>query len=102
MLSEVARRLLGRRPGMQDIQQKPDITNTNLRMAWRGTADYLKARMQSSAAQKPGRSADMSPLAASAFLSVVEEVAGEAEVLPSSSAVWGQLENALANRFGSD
>jgi len=41
------------------------------------TYAYLKARIQSSPQQKPGRNPDMSPQAAAAFLAVLAELAGD-------------------------
>jgi len=71
MLREVARRLLGRRPGATSI---PAQTTGN-KQVWQQTAAYLAARTQSTDQQCPGRKADFSQDAAAAFLAVVKEVA---------------------------
>merc|ERR1712118_391895 len=76
MLREVARRLLGRRPGTASLQMQ--VPAGSGKQAWKDTAAYLTARTQSTAAQCPGRNPDMSEKAAAAFLAVVKEVADSA------------------------
>merc|ERR1712054_601557 len=69
MLREVARSLLG-----QASEEKCDRGNAMQSAAWGGAAAYLADRTQSSAAQCPGRAADMSEAAAGAFLGAVKAV----------------------------
>jgi len=76
MLREVARRLLGRRPGAATIS--PAVPVGGAKQAWKDTAAYLAARTQSTEQQCPGRKPDMSEKAAAAFLAVVKEVADSA------------------------
>mmetsp|Transcript_132356 Transcript_132356/g.247419 ORF Transcript_132356/g.247419 Transcript_132356/m.247419 type:complete len:613 (-) Transcript_132356:258-2096(-) len=78
MLREVARRLLGHRPGLASYVETPEKSNATQCAAWRGTAIYLSGRIQSKPEQKPGRKPDMSEAAAAAFLAVLEEVAASA------------------------
>lgn len=75
MLREVARRLLGKRPGLASYAEKPEQGDAEQSAAWRGTAIYLAGRVQSKREQKPGRKPDMSEEACAAFLAVLEEVA---------------------------
>jgi len=75
MLREVARRLLGRRPGASNIPAQAAGSGAQ---AWKDTAAYLAARTQSTEQQCPGRKPDMSEKAAAAFLAVVKEVADTA------------------------
>jgi len=81
MLREVARRLLGRRSGVLQFEEKADRSNTVQANAWQGCAAYLATRAQSKPDQKPGRRPDMNEAAAAAFLAVVAEVASEAEII---------------------
>jgi len=69
-LREVARRLLGRRPGAQQLQERVDAV-TALE-----TARYLHNRIQSTAEEKPGRHPDMSTAATAAMRAVLAEVGG--------------------------
>ena len=75
MLREVARRLLGRRPGAQLLQQGVEAETALL------TARYLHNRIQSTAEEKPGRHPDMSTAAGAALRAVLAEVGG-IEVCP--------------------
>jgi hypothetical protein len=75
MLREVARRLLGRRPGLAAYAERPDLKDSAKCKAWRTCAIYLAGRVQSKPEQKQGRKPDMSEAAAAAFLAVVQEVA---------------------------
>eukprot|EP00747_Dinoflagellata_sp_TGD_P169175 gnl/TRDRNA2_/TRDRNA2_197454_c0_seq1.p1 gnl/TRDRNA2_/TRDRNA2_197454_c0~~gnl/TRDRNA2_/TRDRNA2_197454_c0_seq1.p1 ORF type:complete len:377 (-),score=83.54 gnl/TRDRNA2_/TRDRNA2_197454_c0_seq1:52-1182(-) len=79
MLREVARRLLGQRDGLKQLEERPNLSNAEQIKAYAGTKAYLQGRLQSKPGQKPGRQPDMSEPAAAAFLAVVEEVATEAE-----------------------
>ena len=79
-LREMCRRLYGHRAGPEaDILFK--ITEETLEPSekdklaiWGAAAKYLKGRVQSNPDQKPGRTPDMSPTVASAFLEVAEEI----------------------------
>jgi hypothetical protein len=66
----VARRLLGRRPGAQQLQERVDAVTAL------GTARYLHNRIQSTAEEKPGRHPDMSTAATAAMRAVLAEVGG--------------------------
>ena len=74
-LREAARRLLGRRPGAQQLQQGVEAETALL------TARYLHNRIQSMAEEKPGRHPDMSTAASAALRAVLAEVGG-IEVCP--------------------
>jgi len=69
-LREVARRLLGKVPGVTPVREelptKPAV--------WAVVGKYLSARVQGSAEEKPGREPDMSATAAAAFRAVLLEV----------------------------
>ena len=75
MLREVARRLLGRRPGVEQLQQDVDATTAMQ------TARFLRGRIQCTHDEKPGRHPDMSEAAAAAMRAVLAEVGG-IEVCP--------------------
>ena len=81
-LREVARRLLGRRPGLDRFEVRVDPANEAQAAAWAGTAAYLGGRIQSTKKEKPGRKPDMSPAAAAAMRAVLREVGGEAGITP--------------------
>lgn len=72
LFREVARRLLG---GSAELEVKVDQANPRMIMAWKQAALYTEKRLQTTAGQMPGRTADMSPLAASAMVEVMAEVA---------------------------
>ena len=82
-LREVARRLLGRRPGTEVLEVRCDPTNTAQAAAWGATAAYLDGRIQSVDAEKPGRKPDMSPAAAAAMRAVLNEVG----MMPTSATI---------------
>mgnify|MGYP004180243479 CR=1 FL=1 len=69
-LREVARRLLGRRAGSEQLQEKVDAETAMQ------TARYLHNRIQSTAEEKPGRHPDMSTAATAALRAVLAEVGG--------------------------
>jgi len=71
-LREVARRLIGRRPG-EDCLEKLQPTTAAL-AAWADTAKYLDSRIQATVQEKPGRPPDMSEQAAAAMRAVLWEV----------------------------
>ena len=77
MLREVARRLLGQRPGSQQLEEKLDPSTVPEQVeAWAGTARYLRHRTQATPDHSPGRQPDMSEAAAAALRAVLEEVGG--------------------------
>lgn len=76
---ETARRLLGRRQGMDRLAQRPDPSNPTQAKAFKTAHAYLKDRTQSKPEQKRGRDVDMHEAANAAFLGVMEEIALEAE-----------------------
>ena len=74
-LRETARRLLGRLPGASDIlQEELDGTAPTQAAAWAQTAAFLDARIQSLPNERPGRATDMSPAAATAMRSVLQQL----------------------------
>ena len=75
-LREVARRLLGRRQGVERLQERFDAASAEQAAAWAQAARYLDGRIQSDPNHKPGRTPDMSPAAAKAMKAVLHEVAG--------------------------
>ena len=76
MLREVARRLLGKRPGAEQLVQQLQPSDAAMVAAWSGTAAYLVGRVQSKPEQMPGRKPDMSEAATAAFVAVLQEVGG--------------------------
>jgi len=90
-LREVARRLLGRRAGLHQLEVRMDPANEAQATAWSTTAKYLDGRLQAMPEEKPGRTPDLPPLAAAAMRAVLHEVA-----TPSGfSATWSDLEGLL-------
>jgi hypothetical protein len=74
MLREVARRLLGRRPGSALLEEKVDPSVLPEQVeAWAGTARYLRHRTQATPDHSPGRQPDMSEAASAALRAVLEE-----------------------------
>ena len=79
MLREVARRLLGRRPALQELEETLDPSVLPAQVeAWAVTARYLRARTQATPDHQPGRKPDMGEGAAAALRAVLEEVGGVA------------------------
>uniref|UniRef100_A0A7S2GAZ8 DUF4142 domain-containing protein n=1 Tax=Haptolina brevifila TaxID=156173 RepID=A0A7S2GAZ8_9EUKA len=71
-LREVARRLIGSRPG-EDGSEKLQLSAA-AQVAWAETAKYLDTRIQATAQEMPGRPPDMSEAAAAAMRAVLWEV----------------------------
>ena len=101
-MREAVRRLLGRRAGSKQIEEVPDPTNDAQVGAWVQTAMYLDGRIHSHPDEKPGRTPDMSPLAAAAMRAVLREVslAGAEATLALSTPRWAALHH-LATMEGS-
>lgn len=74
-LRETARRLLGRHPGLQELEEQLDPSAAQQAHAWAITAHYMDRRIQATAAERPGRAPDMSEEAAAAMRAVLMEVA---------------------------
>ena len=74
-LREVARRLMGSRPGLEELRETLERENEAQAVAWAGTARYLSARIQARPEEKAGRAPDMSEAAAAAMRAVLREVA---------------------------
>ena len=73
-MREVARRLLGVRPAIHQLEERVDPTDATQLGAWVATTMYLHGRIQARAEEKPGRAPDLSPNAAEAMRAVLEEV----------------------------
>merc|ERR1712039_1101998 len=73
LLREVARQLLGL---SEEAAMRGNIKQAQ---AWQGCAAYFAERTQSTGQQCPGREADMSKEAASAFVAAVKKVATGAD-----------------------
>ena len=92
-LRETARRLLGRRAGVDDLAVYLDPSAPHQAVVWAQAATYLAGRIQSEAGdfpQHPGRSPDMSPAAAAAMQAVLAEIGN-------SAAGWMHLLQMLEN-----
>ena len=77
ILREVARRLLGRQPGLEQLAEQLEPSSPPVQAeAWAGTARYMRNRTQATPDHNPGRKPDMSVAAAAAFIAVLEEVGG--------------------------
>jgi hypothetical protein len=74
-LRETARRLLGPRSALDAVPPESPASEEEA-AAWRAMADFVHARLQSSADQHPGRGPDMSAAAAAAMRDVLMEVGG--------------------------
>ena len=77
-LREVVRRLLGRRPGSHELEERLDSSVPQQAQAWVQAAKYLDGRLQSTPEQKPGRTPDLGVAAAVAMRAVMAEVGGSA------------------------
>lgn len=99
-LRETARRLLGRRAGLEEPFARVDLSNDAQVVAWCETADYLDGRIHSHTAQKPGREPDMSPPAAAAMKAVLKEIAAVpiTAAIEASGAEWSMLRQLLEMR----
>jgi len=98
-LREVARRLLGRRAGLHQLEVRMDPANEAQATAWAETALYLDGRLQAMPEEKPGRTPDLPPLAAAAMRAVLHEV-GDVRIVISSTfarmtAQWALLRRAM-------
>ena len=95
-LWEVARRLLGKRPGL-DGHARVDGRNAAECDAWAAAARYLDGRIQSTDDEKPGRTPDLPPAAAAAMRAVLAEVgcSGATAVLVAAECHWVLLRAAL-------
>ena len=96
-MREVARRLLGRRPGSRQLAVPFDPLNHAQAAAWSRTAIYLDGRIQATPDQKPGRTPDMEPHAAAAMKAVLHEVGMSAlsGTIAASTADWAMLQHLL-------
>ena len=96
-LREVARRLLGRVPGSEQLEVRLDPYNRAQVDAWIGTAQYLDSRIQATPEDKPGRPPDMPPESAAAMKAVLREVGGMAVpiTLRASAPQWAMLHRLL-------
>ena len=104
-LREVARRLLGRRPGLHQLEVRVSLMNSSQIEAWAQTAVYLDGRIQANHEEKPGRTPDMSPEAAAAMRAVLKEVGGMGvtATLAASAPMWAMLhERASLNALEAD
>ena len=75
VLRETARRLLGRRAGLELLEVQPDPSNEAQTAAWSATVEYLLGRIQSTEDQKPGRTPDLEYHVSGAMKATLEEVA---------------------------
>jgi len=66
-LREVARRMLGDRPGIEKLEMKVDPSSPAQAKAWTKACLYLDKRIHSMPEEKPGRTPDLGP-AAAAFM----------------------------------
>ena len=71
---EVARRLLGRRDGSHELEERLDPSIPRQADVWAASAEYLIGRIQSRGEEMPGREPDMSGAAAAAMTAVLIEV----------------------------
>ncbi|KAL3930088.1 MAG: hypothetical protein SGPRY_001685 [Prymnesium sp.] len=102
VLREVARRLLGRRPGSEGLEAAIDIWDKCQAKAWIDTVQFLQNRIQDTPEAKPGREPDLSEEAAKAMRAVLEEVgsAATSHTIAACSAQWAMLEKMLSGRLG--
>ena len=98
-LRECARRLLGARPGIEQLEVRLDPTNGRQMTAWIAATAYLDGRLHSRQDEKPGRTPDMSEAAAEAMRAVLKELSGSAlmggGMIPNGSDRWAALKNLL-------
>ena len=97
-LREIARRLLGNRPGSKELEEQYNPDMPTQAQAWCGTANYLDYRIQAFDQEMPGRTPDFSPPAAAAFRSVLLEVG--MGIATSGTACWLALFNKAAQHTG--
>jgi len=104
-LREVSRRLLGRRPGIEQLEERLDPNMQAQVMAWQGCAQYMISRIQGTEQEKPGRKPDMSNAAAQAARDVFREVgSGQRALSMQGSAVtsWAPIQQLMANQAGGE
>jgi len=77
-LREITRRLLKRRSGAEELEERLDTLDAQQVAAWGMTAKYLDSRIQSSDHERPGRAPDMSLNEASSMRAACQEVWWEA------------------------
>ena len=77
LLHELARRLLGRRPGALALAPQHEHVSEYALRVWPEAAAYLALRIQSRPEESPGRSPDMSVAAATAMRAVLAELSEE-------------------------
>ena len=96
-LREVARRLLGRRPGLDQLEEFLDPSNREQVEAWVRTCRYMDGRIQSDPGQKPGREPDMNKMAAAAMRAVLKEVGSIplTNVIATSTPIWDAFRHIL-------
>lgn len=73
-LREVARRLLGTKNGVLELNETLTASTPVQAMVWQGVSRYLQDRIQSRPEEKPGRTPDMSEEAAAAMRAVLAEL----------------------------
>ena len=97
VLREVARRLLGCRPGSQELEVQLDPKNCTQATVWMNTVQFVMVRIQSSPEEKPGRSPDMSPEHAAAMRDVLNEVGNTVvtATLAAATPQWAMLHTLL-------
>ena len=71
-MREVCRRLIGNKPGIEQIKEAPDGAAAPY---WVQTCLYLMCRIQAHKDEKPGRSPDYAYQAAFAMRAMLQEVA---------------------------
>ena len=95
-LREVARRLLGGRPGAAPLpEERLDPLMPAQAAAWVATANYLNGRIQGEPSQKPGRTPDLSTSGAAAMKAVLHEVGRIG-----SHTLWDPLETLMKHMEG--
>ena len=96
-LREVARRLLGRRPGIDRLTERLEPTDTTQARVWLAACTYIDGRLHSTPEEKPGRTPDLNPLAAAAMRSVLTEVGLSAisAATAASAPQWAAMHRAL-------
>jgi hypothetical protein len=100
-LREVARRLLGRRPGAHQLEERLKLDNRAQANTWMQTSAYLKGRIQATPEEKLGRTPDMSVPAAAAMRAVLHEVGTEGAANPGEGhARWATLHQMLESGGG--
>ena len=96
-MREVTRRLLGCSTASKVLVETVDPTNQVQVRIWSQTAEFLIERIHSTAKEKPGRTPDMSPEAATAMRAVLTEVGSMAlsTTIAATTPHWAMLHKAL-------